>query len=181
MWGVLVLLFSSAWGLEGHFLYQGNQQTLSTVRKETVYTASSIGRNRLQELKNEGYSCAAKLQFVQCTLNLEPESVKSTHLPTVREVVFGALISLNTQYSGESLVQYEAMQNITINGEKFTKATYYEFKDFVKVSVGEVSQGPYYSFVITKNAILAIEQTHKTESKWAYKTHWIESTLEQKK
>ncbi|MBY0384311.1 hypothetical protein K2X05_04055, partial [bacterium] len=68
MWGAILLLVSTVWGLEGHFMYQGEQQTISTIRKETIYTGSAQGKARLLELREEGYSCSPKLQFFQCTL-----------------------------------------------------------------------------------------------------------------
>lgn len=179
MFHAILLFMASAWGLEGHFVYQGDQQTISTVRRETVYTPSPQGKLRLNELKNEGYSCAAKLQFMQCSLSLEPESLKNVFSPKAKEVTFGPVTALNTQYEGDGLVQYEAFQNITINGVSFSKATYYEFKDFVKISVGTVETSNYFSFVVGKNSITAMEQISKTESKWVYKTHWVESTLQQ--
>lgn len=175
----IFLLMASAWGLEGHFVYQGDQQTVSTVRRETVYTPSPQGQVRLKELKSEGYSCAAKLQFVQCSLSLEPESLKDSFVPSAKDVLFGPVTALNTKYEGEGLVQYEAFQNITVNGFSFSKAMYYEFKDFVKISVGSPEQSNYFSFVVGKNSITAMEQVTKTESRWVYKTHWVEATLQQ--
>ncbi len=176
----LLLLFATAWAIEGHYVFRGDMQTLSTVRKETVYPSSIAGKERIEELRQEGYSCTSKLQFVQCTLSTDPEELKNIYTPKVKDVVFGPLISLNTQYEGESLVQYEADQNVTVNGHSYSKATYYEFKNFVKISVGNADQGNYFSFVVGKNSIASIELVNKTESKWAYKTHWVESTLQLK-
>lgn len=176
----LALLLTSAWGIEGHYVYQGDQETISTVRKETVYPGSAAGKARIEALREEGYSCAAKLQFVQCALNSDPEDLKSWYVPVVKEVIFGPLISLNTLFEGESLIQYEADQTVTVNGVSYSKAMYYEFKTFVKISVGNVDQGNYFSFVVGKNSIASIEQINKTESKWVYKTHWVESTLQLK-
>ena len=178
MGGFLLLLVSAVWGLEGHFVYQGDQETISTVRKETIYPGSAQGKARLQELREEGYNCSPKLQFFQCTLSMEPESLKDIFNPKAQDVVFGPVKALNTQYEGEGLVQYEADQTVTVNGVLFAKATYYEFKNFVKVAVGNPDSSNYFSFIIGKNSVTSVEQKNQTESKWAYKTHWVESTLQ---
>lgn len=178
MWGTVLLLITSAWGLEGHFVYQGEQQTISTVRKETIYTGSAQGKERLAELREEGYSCSPKLQFYQCTLSLEPESLKDVFNPKAQDVVFGPIKALNTKYQGEGFLQYEADQTVMINGISFNKATYYELKEFVKVAVGTPDSGNYHSFIIGKNSLTSVEQKNQTESKWVYKTHWVEATLQ---
>ncbi len=175
--GLLVLLISLAGAVEGHYVYEGEQQTLSTVRRETVYTGSSAGKERVEELRNDGYSCAAKLQFLQCSKNLPPESVAAVYTPQIKQVSFGAITALNTLYSGDSLLQYEADQSVKINGVTFSKAMYYEFKDFVKVAAGDSTQGTYYSFVVTKDSLELVEQKDIRESKWAYKTHLVQSSL----
>lgn len=178
MWGIILVLASTAWGLEGHFTYQGEQQTLSTVRKETIYTGSAAGKERLLELRAEGYNCSPKLQFFQCTLSMEPESLKDIFTPKAQDVIFGPVIALNTQYQGEGFIQYEADQNVIVNGTSYSKATYYELKEFVKVAVGNPDSSNYHSFIIGKNSIASVEQKNQTESKWVYKTHWVESTLQ---
>ncbi len=117
----------------------------------------------------------------QQTLSTEVESEFLVNLltPRVREVAFGPLQSLTTQFEGENLVQYEADQDVHINDLVFHKATYFEFKDFVKVTVGNQDSENYFSFVISNGSISSMESVQYAKSDSAYKTHWVESTLEQ--
>lgn len=175
---ILALVISFVGAVEGHYMYQGEQQILSTVRRETVYAGSATGRQRVDELRDDGYSCAAKLLLIQCSKNLTPESLSANYTPQIKQVSFGSIEALNTLYSGDSLLQYEADQSVVVNGVAFNKAMYYEFKDFVKVAAGDSSVGNYYSFFVAKEGLQLIEQKHVRESKWVYKTHLVQSTLQ---
>ena len=143
---VLSAILPSAQALEGHFVYQGQQQTLD--------------------------------------VGLGSEFLVNLLTPKTREVVFGPVHSLTTQFEGDSLVQYEASQKVQINNLIFDKATYFEFKDFVKIAVGNPESENYFTFIVGKDSISAIESVQASafdgELDWNYKTHWVESTLQQK-
>jgi hypothetical protein len=146
--GKLVLGLSAtlpfAHGLEGHFVFQGQQQMLSA--------------------------------------EVESEFLVNLFTPKTRDVIFGPVHSLTTQYEGDNLVQYVAIQKIRINNLVFSEATYYESKDFVKIAVGDPETENYFTFIVGKNSISSIETvvTDGSQSDLAYKTHWVESTFQQK-
>ncbi len=139
--GKLLLALSAALplahGLEGHFVFQGQQQLLSA--------------------------------------DVESEFLVNLLTPKTRDVTFGAVHSLTTQFEGDNLVQYVATQQVRINNLLFDKATYFESKDFVKIAIGDPETENYFTFIVGKNSISSME----TVSELNYKIHWVESTLQQ--
>jgi hypothetical protein len=139
--GKLVLGFSAtlpfAHGLEGHFVFKGQLQMLST--------------------------------------EAESEVLVNLFTPKTRDVMFGPIHSLTTNYEGDNLVQYVATQKVRINNLVFSEATYYESKDFVKIAVGDPETENYFTFIVGTNSISSVETVYG-----GYKTHWVESTLQQK-
>lgn len=129
--------FPLAHGLEGHFVFQGQQQMLST--------------------------------------EVESEFLANLLTPKTRDVMFGSIHSLTTQFEGDNLVQYVAAQQVRINNLVFDKATYYESKDFVKIAVGDPETENYFTFIVGKNSISSVETVYE----WDYKPQWVESTLQQ--
>ncbi len=107
--------------------------------------------------------------------DVESEFLVNLFTPKTRDVTFGAVHSLTTQFEGDNLVQYVATQQVRINNLLFDKATYYESKDFVKIAIGDPETENYFTFTVGKNSISSIE----TVSELNYKTHWVESTLQQ--
>lgn len=91
---------------------------------------------------------------------------------------FGPVLSLTTQYEGDSLIQYEVQQEVRINHLVFHKATYFEFKDFVQVTVGEPESDNYFTFRIGNSSLSFIESVQLVNSDFVQKTHWVESTLQ---
>ena len=142
--GTLLLIFCAAinWSnaLEGHFVFQGQQQTLST--------------------------------------DAESEFLVSLLTPKTRDVFFGPVLSLSPQFEGDSLIQYEVLQEVRINHLVFNKATYFEFKDFVQVTVGEPGSDNYFTFRIGNSSLSFIESVQLVNSDSVQKTHWVESTLQ---
>ena len=106
--------------------------------------------------------------------DVESEFLVNLFIPKTRDVAFGPIHSLKTQFEGDNLVQYVATQKVRINNLVFTEATYYESKDFVKIAVGDPETENYFTFIVGTNSISAIETIYG-----GYKTHWVESTLQQ--
>jgi hypothetical protein len=174
----ITFFITQVFAVEGHFSFQGQSEVLTSTRYETVYTPADEGKLRMQELLSEGYTCEPKLQFMQCSFSYENDIMPVLNFaPKVQSVTFGPIQSIATLYQGDSLLQYEAQQKVIVNGKVYPSSMYYESKDFVKVTVGTPDQNNYYSFVVNKDSVSYIELLNETESKWAFKSYWIESAL----
>jgi hypothetical protein len=177
---LLVLVGSFASAVEGQFSYNGDFNVVSSMRNETVYPASKSGQERLNILRNEGYSCQNKLQFVQCqkvfTNAALPESMANV-APTAQYVSFENLLSLELISKGDDVSIYEAQQNIIVDGVSYSNAQYLERSDLVKVTVGDLNHSDYHSFIVYTDMVSLLDSFNHTESKWVYTTYLIEFFL----
>lgn len=182
----IALVIGMAFGVEGSFEYHGQYNVLASQRFETVYPASEAGKMRASELRAEGYVCQPKLQFLQCSKQLEglpvlPESLSALS-PLAQSVEFGAVNSMDLITQGDELAIFAADQTVIIDGVKtYSTAQYLERPDLVKITVGEASDpANYYSFVVYSDSVSMVQSVSKTESKWAYSTYLVEFYLPRK-
>jgi len=169
-----VLLFAiNAFAVEGNFSYKGSAQVETAIRYETVYPAAAAGKLRLQELLNEGYQCASKLQFVQCHLIVNDTSIDLTQLDIPQSLLFNPMGPTDNETVGTDVKTYDVNQSILVDNKYYELGHYIENGDLIKVSVGSLDKGDYYSFVATPDALTYIFEKTKTESQWIYTRYWI--------
>lgn len=185
IYNLFVLTLSLAGAVEGEFSYNGQYAVASSIRFETVYPASEVGKVRLAELQNEGYSCQSKLQFIQChklsesTAGLPSELSKT--LPSVETVTFGPVQAMDLISQGEDLAQFEAVQDVNVDGVAYSKVNYLESSDLVKATVGNPSDSSnYHSFIVNPDSVSVLDSIAKTESKWVYNVYHVEFFLVKK-
>lgn len=182
---ILMFIVSIASAVEGNFAYQGDHTVVSAVRYETVYTPSEIGKQRLQELQTDGYSCQAKLQFVQCKKLFDaptdiPQNIVQAH-PSVLNVHFEAVQSMDLIAQGDDIALYEAVQNAIVDGKKYEQVKYLERPDLVKATVGDPNDSQnYHSFIVNSDSVSVLDSIHLTESKWVFTTYHVEFFLPKK-
>lgn len=179
---LLTVLISVSGAVEGHFAYKGDHSVVSSVRYETVYTPSEAGKQRLQELQGEGYSCQAKLQFVQCkklfaTSNNIPSTITQA-VPSAQNVIFESVQSMDLISQGDDIAIYEAAQNVSVDGTTYDVVKYLERPDLVKASVGDANDSAnYHSFVVNTDSVSVLDSINVTESKWVFTTYHVEFFL----
>lgn len=174
-------LISLSGAIEGTFSYKGELQALSAVRYEMVSPLSAAGQGRITELKNLGYSCQNKLQFVQCRKHIEasqlPEELNQAE-PSATTVQFGPLISLDLISQGDEIAFFEGTQDVWVDGKFYDTVNYLERPDLVKATVGHPKDSSnYYSFIVNTNDVSMVETLNLTESKWAYTSYFVEFIL----
>lgn len=172
---VLMSLISAA--IEGNFTFKGEHQLLQAQRFEVVYPASTPGKARLQELLNLGYTCQPKLQFYQCTATSAESTVPQNISAqiTKSEVIFGPVKSVTPIAQGDHLLQYEADQNVSVDGINHKPVIYLETATQIKVTVGDPTSSEYHSFVVYKDAVGKVDSYQAKESPWAFKKYVVET------
>ncbi len=179
----LSVFVSTAFAIEGQFHFKGQYAVTGSTRYENVYAPSPKGQARLDELRQDGYSCQPKLQLVQCKkvfpgLAALPEELAHVTSP-VNSADFGTIESLKLISQGDVVAIYEAAQTATIDGNTYATVKYIEQTTLTKASVGDpASPESYYSFLIYPESVAVLENITHTESKWAFQVYDVHFFLQ---
>lgn len=173
---ILFSFFTFAQAIEGQFNYRGHYEVTSSTRYESVYASSAAGQARVVELRNDGYVCQPKMQFIQCKKVFPaqaslPDALAHLTSP-VQSANFGTVQAMSLISQGDTVAIYEAAQITDVDGQSFSVVKYIEHSDQVKASVGDPSvPSAYYSFLIYPESVAVLSTMTVTDSKWVFQSY----------
>ena len=114
----------------GNFEFRGQAEVLSAKMSEMVEASSPKGKERIQDLKAQGWTCVAKYTNVtQCSVflkNARPTLESLMYFAEKYEnfrITFGRVDRVNLVDDADSLREYEVIQDVSMKNEIESKYT----------------------------------------------------------
>lgn len=116
---------------EGIYRFNGQIQTLNTLKKEVIYTHNDNGKIKLSDLRKQGYLCSiVQSNIYYCALNTNddlPLRLKNKLVSDYSSVSISFLNSAGDWalvQNADSLTVFEKHQKVNFNGKLYTKLSY---------------------------------------------------------